>query len=71
MPIYDSSKDYCTGIVLILWDGDRPSNEEFLEHAKNEYDTEGFLYVEPPTNFRGLVNPGTAEVTPLHNVQKS
>lgn len=37
MPIYESSKDYGTGVVLILWDGDKPSDEEFLDHARNEY----------------------------------
>lgn len=67
MPIYESSKDYGTGQVLILWDGDKPSNEEFLEHAINEYGVTGALVVEEPTLFRGMENPGTATITP--NVQ--
>ena len=64
MPIYDSSKDYGTGQVLILWDGDKPSNDEFLEHAMNEYGVTGTLEVEEPTVFQGMVNPGTAIVVP-------
>lgn len=64
MPIYESSKDYGTGQVLILWDGDKPSDDEFVEHAKNEYGTIGKLTVEEPTMFRGMSNPGTATVVP-------
>lgn len=67
MPIYESSKDYGTGQVLILWDGDRPGDEEFLEHAMLEYGTTGTLEVDEPTVFRGITNPGTAIITP--NVQ--
>lgn len=63
MPIYESSKDYVTGKVLILWDGDRPTNDEFLEHATLVYGVKGSLIeVEEPTVFRGMENPGTAMV---------
>lgn len=64
MPIYDSAKDYGTRQVLILWDGDKPSDDEFLEHAKELYGVTGCLEVEEPTEFRGMKNPGTATVTP-------
>jgi len=64
MPIYESSKDYGTGQVLILWDGDKPSNEEFMKYARTEYGVTGALEVEEPTSFRGMTNPGTATVTP-------
>ena len=64
MPIYESSKDYGTGVVMILWDGDKPSDEEFLDHARNEYGTDGTLAIDFPTEFRGMTNPGTATVTP-------
>lgn len=64
MPIYESSKDYGTGVVLILWDGDKPSDEEFIAHAKNEYETCGTLTIDYPTEFRGMTNPGTATVIP-------
>ena len=73
MPIYDSSKDYGSGQILILWDGNRPSDEEFLDHAKNNYGGNNkLLTVEEPTYFRGQVhgmkNPGTAVVVPhTHN----
>jgi len=65
MPIYDSSQDYQTGQVLILWDGDKPSDDEFLEHARKLYDVVGRLEVETPTEFRGMQNPGTATVNPI------
>ncbi|MCL4722891.1 MAG: hypothetical protein KJZ90_01250 [Rhodocyclaceae bacterium] len=64
MPIYESSKDYGTGVVLILWDGDKPSDEEFLKYARDKYGVDGALCVEPPTEFHGMTNPGTATVTP-------
>ena len=64
MPIYDSAKDYGTGHVLILWDGDKPSDEEFMDYAKRMYGTTGKLEVEDPQVFRGMENPGTATVTP-------
>jgi hypothetical protein len=64
MPIYDSSRDYGTGQVLILWDGDKPSDEAFLEHARELYGVVGRLEVEEPTEVRGMQNPGTATVTP-------
>lgn len=63
MPIYYSAKDYGTRQVLILWDGDKPSDDEFLEHAKELYGVTGCLEVEEPTEFRGMKNPGTATVT--------
>jgi len=71
MPIYESSKDYGTGVVLILWDGDRPSDDEFLEYAMASYGTTGTLEVYEPTDFRGMTNPGTATVTPNINVSGS
>ena len=64
MTIYDSSMDYGTKQVLILWDGDKPSDDEFHEHARELYGVVGRLYVEEPTEFRGMKNPGTATVTP-------
>lgn len=66
MPIYESSKDYGTGVVLILWDGDKPSDEEFIEHALNEYGVTGVLSIEDPEEFRGMINPGTATVAPIN-----
>ena len=64
MSIYEHTKDYGSGQVLILWDGDRPSDDEFLALARGEYGVIGRLEVEDPWEFRGLKNPGTATVTP-------
>ena len=64
MGIYSSSKDYATGVITMLWDGDRPSHDEFLDYAKENYGVTGNLDIEDPTMFKGLRNPGTAKVTP-------
>ena len=66
MPIYDSSMDYGTGTILILWDGDKPTSEEFREYAEKLYGVIGHLEIEDPINFRGMQNPGTATITSLH-----
>lgn len=62
MGIYDSSIDYGTGVVLMLWDGDKPSVEEFLEYSMRNYGIGGWVEIEDPTSFRGLRNPGTATI---------
>lgn len=64
MPILESSMDYGTGQVLMIWDGDEPSHEEFLSRSWVEYKVTGRLEVEQPTYFRGMRNPGTATVIP-------
>jgi hypothetical protein len=64
MCIYESSKDYGTGSVLMLWDGDRPSNEEFIEYALENYGVTGSLKIEDPETFKGYQSAGTATVTP-------
>ena len=48
----------------MLWDGDKPSQEEFAEYAAIMYGVTGNLEVDDPTVFRGMLNPGTATVTP-------
>lgn len=63
MSIFESSKDYGTGTVLILWDGDKPSDDEFIEHARDMYGVTGILMVEDPTIHKGGANPGTATIT--------
>jgi len=71
MPIYESHREYGTGLLLILWDGDKPSDEEFLDHAREQYGMDGTLTLEIdyPTEFRGMSNPGTATVTPNVEVE--
>ena len=61
--IYDSSKDYGTNEVTIIFDGDIPSKEEIIQYCKKNY---GFIPssidIDPPNNFRGMINPGTIKV---------
>ena len=62
--ILGSSKDYGTGVVLIIWDGIRPSDDEFHAHAAEEYGTTGALEVYDPVHHRAGNNPGAATITP-------
>lgn len=63
MSIYESSRDHADGSVLMLWDGDRPSDDKFTEYARQRYGVDGKLgHVSEPVVFRGLRNPGTAIV---------
>ena len=64
--ITDSSKDYSTGVVTILWDNDRPTDEEFLSYVFGYYGDTGTLEITGvPNIFKGFYNPGTATVTPV------
>lgn len=65
MAIFGATKDYGTGQVIMEWDGDRPTDEEFLAYAEEYYSTDGMLDVEEPSHFKGLYNPGIATVTPF------
>jgi hypothetical protein len=59
----DSSKDYGTDEVTITFDGDIPSKEEIIQYCKKNY---GFIPssidIEPPSNYKGLENPGIIRV---------
>jgi hypothetical protein len=59
----DSSKDYGTDEVTITFDGDIPSKEEIIQYCKKNY---GFIPssidIDPPSDFRGMVNPGIIRV---------
>ena len=59
----NSSKDYGTDEVTITFDGDIPSKEEIIRYCKKNY---GFIPlsidIEPPSNYKGLENPGIIRV---------
>jgi len=57
MSIYCSLKHEDSGIVEILWDGKKPSDKEFLDHAKNEHNTDGSLTVEFTTTGAAYITP--------------
>lgn len=62
MPIIESSKDYGTNSVLILWDGIRPTDDEFIEYSIKNHGVNGDLFIENPSNYNGLINLGTCHV---------
>jgi len=64
MSIIDSTKDYGTGVVLMLWDGEVPTRDEFLAFAFDQYGVVGKLEINQPSDHKGGRNPGTATVTP-------
>lgn len=62
--IYESSRDYFTGAVVMMWDGERPTDEQFRFYAEQMYGVTGELEIHVPSEHKGLRNPGTAVVTP-------
>lgn len=64
--IYESSKDYGTGTILLLFDGDSPSQTEIDEYLTRNYGigVTGAVDVEPPSVFRGFKNLGTVTIKP-------
>lgn len=64
--IYESSKDHGTGAILMLFDGEPPSQTEIDEYLTENYGigVTGTVEVEPPSVFRGMHNPGTIAINP-------
>lgn len=63
--IYESSKDYGTGRVLILYSEEPPTVNEIQDYVKINYGiTDGNIDIEKPSMFRGMMNLGTVTVTP-------
>lgn len=61
--IYESSKDYGTGRVLILWGEEPPTVGEIEDYVKTNYGMVGAeVRIDKPTMFRGIMNLGTATV---------
>ena len=57
--ITESSMDYGTGIVTMLFEGDRPSYDVVREYCDKNYGFKPFGFtVEMPSEHRGLFNPG-------------
>ena len=58
--ILESSKDYGTGVVTMLFDGERPSYDEVRAYCYEHYGFKPFGYTTTmPSEYRGLLNPGT------------
>lgn len=62
--IYDSSKDYIGGFILMLFDGETPSDNEIREYVKKNYgdDIDEIGEIDPVSEFHGLKNAGTIHV---------
>lgn len=62
--IYESSKDYGTGVISMHFDGDSPSLPEIDDYLVANYGTGicGDVEIEMPSTFRGFKNPGIVTV---------
>ena len=63
--IYDSSKDYMTGTVTLVFDGVEPTVDQIYDYCRNNYGSqEGSFVVEPATAHGGYLNPGIVKCNP-------
>ena len=64
--IYESSKDYGTGVISMHFDGDTPTQTEIDQYLTENYGIgiSGTVEIEYPSTFRGLQNPGVITVHP-------
>ena len=62
--MYESSKDYISGSITILFDGETPTESEILDFVKDNYAFTGTpqIEIEPENEFRGLTNPAVIKV---------
>jgi hypothetical protein len=64
--IVDSSKDYFTGTVVLMFEGEQPSLSEINEYCRANY---GFVPVsvdiDLPNDFLGYTNPGRVHCSPI------
>lgn len=65
--IIESSKDYGTGTILMIGDGNT-SEDEAVEYVKKNYGVDaryGLMDHEPESEYGGFVNPETWTFTPI------
>ena len=62
--ITDSSKDYFTGKIFMIFEGSIPTYEEVNQYCLTNYGFRpNFDYeIEPENDFMGYINPGTVIV---------
>lgn len=62
--IFESQKDYVGGFILMLFDGEMPSDNEIREYVKKHYgdDIDEIEAIDPVSQFYGLKNAGTVHV---------
>ncbi len=63
MPIIESSMDYCTGVITIIWDGN-VKYQDFKDYVLEQYGIEECTLIieSSPSEFKGLSNFGVAKV---------
>lgn len=64
--IYESSKDYGTGMITMHFDEDSPTLTEIDDYLTENYNigVTGTVEVEQPSMFHGYFNPGVIKVCP-------
>ena len=63
--ILESSKDYATGTVTITFDNPIPTRSEINAYTQQNYGMTGTFEIQPPSNFKGMENPGVIKVQPV------
>jgi hypothetical protein len=62
--IYESSREYGTMVITLLFDGDPPSKEEIDNYTRENYGETGEAFITPPSRYYGMDNPGVIIVIP-------
>ena len=63
--ILESSKDYGTGTITIIFGNPIPIRSEVNAYTQENYGMTGAFEIHPPSNFRGMENPGVIKVQPI------
>jgi hypothetical protein len=67
--IYESSKDYGTGKILIIHDGDTTTQDACdylqLNHSQDVNEGDQLCFIKPSMH-RGLINPATIVFSPAN-----
>lgn len=62
--IYESSKDYGTGIITLIFDDYIPTRTEINAYTTENFGITGKFEITPPSTFRRMENPGAIIVQP-------
>lgn len=64
--ILESSRDVSTGLILLIFEGDTPTQQQIDDYTYAHHGVTGKADIEPTSECKGLKNPGTIRVTPTH-----
>ncbi len=63
--IFESSKCYGTGKILMHYDGKTPTEQEVRQHVERHYGAKGgTVLIHEASEYRGFHNPGTVLFLP-------